>query len=135
MPRRSSSWGDLDNTGTLLFSKMQNTSLVAPLPTQDLQDLIAKARALLLPSEIEGFGIPAVEAYQLGTPVAYVRDTAVDEIVGPDSPGGFKHDYESFKHAVLDVLEMGWSETEAKGQVVRGRFSWDECRTYITGVS
>ncbi len=119
--------GDLDNTGTELFSKMQNTSLVPPLPTPDLHNLIAKGRALLLPSEIEGFGIPAVEAYQLGTPVAYVRDTAVEEIVGSDSPGGFKHDYESFRHAVLDVLEMDWSETEAKGQLLRRRFSWDEC--------
>ena len=32
-----------------------------------------KARALILPSEIEGFGLPALEAYYLGTPVCFVK--------------------------------------------------------------
>ena len=44
---------------------------------------------LLLPSEIEGFGLPALEAYYLSTPVVYVRGTAVEEILGERSPGGF----------------------------------------------
>jgi glycosyltransferase involved in cell wall biosynthesis len=34
-----------------------------------LQDAYLKANALILPSEIEGFGLPALEAYYLGTPV------------------------------------------------------------------
>lgn len=42
---------------------------VSGLPVSSLRDLIAGARALLLPSFDEGFGLPIVEALSLGTPV------------------------------------------------------------------
>ena len=45
---------------------------------------------LLLPSEIEGFGLPALEAYYLSTPLVYVRgSTPVEEILGERSPPAF----------------------------------------------
>ncbi|WP_375460353.1 glycosyltransferase family 4 protein [uncultured Enterovirga sp.] len=39
------------------------------LPTSGLAELMAGARALLMPSFAEGYGIPVVEALSLGTPV------------------------------------------------------------------
>ena len=47
-----------------------------------LQAAYLGARALILPSEIEGFGLPAVEAYYLGTPVCFVKGTSVEEVIG-----------------------------------------------------
>ncbi len=42
---------------------------VANLPSPSLRSLMAHARALLMPSLAEGFGLPIIEALALGTPV------------------------------------------------------------------
>jgi len=58
---------------------------VVRLPYADRQavvDLMAHARALLLPSIVEGFGLPIVEAMQLGTPVLTSRGGATQEVGG-----------------------------------------------------
>lgn len=117
--------GDLDPRATALFSKMKNVSLEPSLPRSDLEELIANARALLLPSEIEGFGIPAVEAYLLGTPVAFARETSLEEVVG-DSPGGFHRELDSFHAALTNVLKMDRAAIEKKGAELRLRFNWND---------
>lgn len=51
-------------------------------PRGDLVGLIAQARALILPSIEEGFGLPAAEAMTLGTPVVTSARGALAEIAG-----------------------------------------------------
>jgi glycosyltransferase involved in cell wall biosynthesis len=48
----------------------------------DLEGLFALAAALVVPSLVEGFGLPVLEAMQRGTPVACTRDSAPGEIAG-----------------------------------------------------
>ena len=58
---------------------------ICSLPHQSeatLIDLVRRARALLLPSEIEGFGLPALEAYFLGTPVCYAAESVAEILAG-----------------------------------------------------
>jgi glycosyltransferase involved in cell wall biosynthesis len=53
------------------------------VPDEDLRDLLTGAVALLLPSEREGFGLPAVEAAACGTPVvATTRSPLPDLLAG-----------------------------------------------------
>ena len=60
------------------------------LEDKELQSTYRQAKALVLASEIEGFGLPALEAYYLGTPVCFVRGTSVGEILAPATQtGGF----------------------------------------------
>jgi glycosyltransferase involved in cell wall biosynthesis len=56
---------------------------VAGLTTPGLRQLLAGARALLMPSYAEGFGIPIVEALALGTPVIASDLPAHREAGGP----------------------------------------------------
>jgi glycosyltransferase involved in cell wall biosynthesis len=54
----------------------------------DLRVLYARARALALPSLIEGFGLTAIEAMACGTPVAFAATASMPVVVG-DAGLGF----------------------------------------------
>ncbi|MCX6875059.1 MAG: glycosyltransferase [Verrucomicrobia bacterium] len=83
------------------------------------------ARALILPSEIEGFGLPALEAYYLGTPVCYVKGTSVEEILGvATAKGGFSLGSADSLFAALDeVAGMTADEIRACGLKLRGTYA------------
>ena len=90
-----------------------------------LQDAYLKANALILPSEIEGFGLPALEAYYLGTPVCFVKGTSVEEILGvATSKGGFdlKQAQSLFK-ALDQVMAMSAEEVQACGLKLRETYA------------
>ena len=86
-----------------------------------LQAAYLGARALILPSEIEGFGLPALEAYYLGTPVCFVRDTSVEEILGvATAKGGFSLDSRDSLFSALDeVMAMTAEEIHECGIKLR----------------
>ncbi|MCE7029168.1 glycosyltransferase family 4 protein [Jiella avicenniae] len=52
------------------------------LPFTQVLSLIENARALLFPSLYEGFGLPALEAMLLGTPVVSANTSSLPEVVG-----------------------------------------------------
>lgn len=51
------------------------------LPDDELRHLLSGAIACLLPSECEGFGLPAVEAAACGTPVIATRESPLPELL------------------------------------------------------
>ncbi|WP_235399208.1 glycosyltransferase family 4 protein [Sphingomonas sp. SRS2] len=64
---------------------LDSSAFVIRLPYVDrstLMSLMANARALLFPTITEGFGLPIVEAMQLGTPVLTARGGAAEEVAG-----------------------------------------------------
>lgn len=64
---------------------LEASPFVIRLPYVDratLMTLMANARALLFPTITEGFGLPIVEAMQLGTPVLTTRGGAAEEVAG-----------------------------------------------------
>lgn len=86
-----------------------------------LREEISTARALILPSEIEGFGLPALEAYYLGTPVCFTAGTSVEEILAPATTRGrfHLHDEASFWSALADVMAMSPSRVRDHGLKLR----------------
>lgn len=87
------------------------------LSNEDYRRTIAAARALILPSEIEGFGLPALEAYLLGTPVCYASGTAVEEILDmPDQIGAFTFSAPESLFVALD--QVCWIEQTLMDETV-----------------
>ncbi|MES2995288.1 MAG: glycosyltransferase [Verrucomicrobiota bacterium] len=90
-----------------------------------LQAAYRDARALILPSEIEGFGLPALEAYYLGTPVCFVRGTSVEEILGvATNKGGFSlDDSHSLATSLAEVMAMSSAEIRECGLKLRETYA------------
>jgi glycosyltransferase involved in cell wall biosynthesis len=75
--------GDLDRIRSVI-DEMGTTDLVrwtGFVPDEELRHLHSGALALLLPSESEGFGLPAVEAAACGTPVIATTASPLPELL------------------------------------------------------
>lgn len=108
--------------------KLKSVKITRTLSRQELRDRLSRARALILPSEIEGFGLPALESYAVGTPVLYARGTSVEEILGPGTPGGFNlEDPEAFLLEVTRIQELEENAIAEKACALQERFSWKDC--------
>jgi len=90
-----------------------------------LQSAYRTARALILPSEIEGFGLPALEAYYLGTPVCFVQGTSVEEILGVATHKGVfsLESSDSLFSALEDVMSMSPAEIRDCGLKLRETYA------------
>lgn len=120
--------GDLSPTQQVRMSRLHHVESLPSLPEDELKSAIAGARAILIPSEIEGFGLPALEAYYLGTPTVYVRGTAVEEILGIGTPGGFDlNSVDSFRLALEESMDLDPTAIRVKADELRRRFSWESC--------
>lgn len=105
-------------------SLASQTSSIVYLPFLEdnaLRSQFTAASALILPSEIEGFGLPALEAYYMGTPVCFQLGTSVEEILGSAGlSGGFVYDDgEGLFEALNDVLSMSPDEVRVFGLNLR----------------
>ena len=101
-----------------------------------LQAAYRSARALILPSEIEGFGLPALEAYYLGTPACFVRGTSVEEILGVTTvKGGFSLESAESLFAALDeVTKMSAAEIRECGLKLRQVYAAEKvARNIVAG--
>jgi glycosyltransferase involved in cell wall biosynthesis len=97
------------------------------VPDADLPGLYSAAGVLTTPSFYEGFGLPALEAMSLGTPVVVSDRASLPEVVGqagllvdPDDP-------EDIARALGRVLsdEVLRTRMREQGLVQAAHFSWD----------
>ena len=109
----------------LLAKNSPNIMRLSFLDDEALQIKFRAARALILPSEIEGFGLPAIEAYYLGTPVCYTCGTSIEEVLKVATPlGGFSLDEPTSLFAALsDVLQVSTDEIYDCGLKLRKTYA------------
>ncbi len=95
------------------------------LRDSELKATLMEAKALILPSEIEGFGLPAIEAFYLGTPVCHISGTSVEEIlsVATDKGRFSLDDPDSLVRALDEVMSMTSDEIHKCGLILRGHYS------------
>jgi glycosyltransferase involved in cell wall biosynthesis len=97
------------------------------VPDDDLVFLYSRATALVLPSLMEGFGLPAVEAMACGTPVVSSRAGSLPEVVGDAGVYFDPIDVGSIAAAIGSLLnDQGCRELLARRAIQQAAFfTWD----------
>jgi glycosyltransferase involved in cell wall biosynthesis len=97
------------------------------VPDDDLVFLYSRATALVLPSLMEGFGLPAVEAMACGTPVVSSRAGSLPEVVGDAGVYFDPTDVGSIAAAIQLLLnDQGRRELLAQRAIQQAAlFTWD----------
>lgn len=96
------------------------------IPKEDLVVLYSKCTAFVLPSLIEGFGLPALEAMACGAKVVLSQTSSLPEVGGEAAIYVDPYDVKS----IAAGLEKGLLEGDALQKLVVERaklFSWDKC--------
>jgi len=98
-------------------------------PRADLPALLTAARAFLMPSLYEGFGLPVLEAMACETAVICSNASSLPEVAGDAALLVDPHDSAAWAVALERVLTDEPLRTELVERGLRqvGRFSWAEC--------
>lgn len=101
------------------------------LSDAELVEVMRGARALLMPSELEGFGLPVLEAHYLQTPACYGQGTAMEEYMRPVSVAGCYPlgDVDGFYGALQAVLSESPEDLWATATALKGRLSVKQLAT------
>ncbi len=97
------------------------------IPDEDLAQLLNCATALALPSLMEGFGLPAVEAAACGCPVVATTASPLPALLGEGGLYIDPHDPAELEDALARVLESEELRHKMRkaGMVAAGRLTWD----------
>jgi glycosyltransferase involved in cell wall biosynthesis len=106
------------------------------LPDEELVVLLNCATALALPSLIEGFGLPAVEAAACGCPVIATTESPLPELLGE---GGVYIDPNrpiELEEGLARVLESGGLRLTMReaGLAAAGRLTWEAAARQMMAV-
>jgi glycosyltransferase involved in cell wall biosynthesis len=93
---------------------------------EELTQLYSAARALLIPSLYEGFGLPALEAMACGTPVLASRDAALMEVCGGAALHLDAQDVKGWREAVEAIRTQPelWNRLSEAGRKRARLFTW-----------
>jgi glycosyltransferase involved in cell wall biosynthesis len=93
------------------------------LNDNDLEMLYRGATAYCMPSAMEGFGIPLVEAMQCGTPIIASKNSAITEVVGKSGLLLPTYDVDAWTEGLQKVISEydHWSKLSLKRG---GDFDW-----------
>jgi glycosyltransferase involved in cell wall biosynthesis len=92
----------------------------------DREALYSGARALILPSIDEGFGVPALEAMSAGVPVIASNRGALPEVIGSGGTLLDAEDVEGFAAAMERIVcDQAWATSQATAGLERAKaFTW-----------
>lgn len=102
----------------------------------DLPKLYSLATLLALPSIIEGFGLPALEAMACGTPVLAANSSSLPEVVGQAGLFFDPYDIQSIASSLQKMLldEDLRSRLASSGKERASTFTWESTASQILAV-
>ncbi len=117
--------GPLTRSTELLLRKSTANRIKRTLSGDELARMIGQSRALVFNSEREGFGLPPVEAYALGTPAVFARTGVMVEVLG-DTPGAYEPgDYTDFARALDNALSLDDDTLLGHRESILRQYNWD----------
>lgn len=98
------------------------------IPTEDLPYLLAGAKAFVLPSLWEGFGIPVLEAMAMGCPVIVSNVSSLPEVVGKAGLLVDPYSVDQIEQAIrLIITDRKLREKYSKASLLQAKkFSWEK---------
>jgi glycosyltransferase involved in cell wall biosynthesis len=100
-------------------------TITGRIPRGELTSLFLQASAVVVPSEYEGFGLPALEAMNLGIPLIAADAGSLPEVVGDAGLLVPPRDPEALAAAMISVLDTGTSaELSDRGRRRARLFNW-----------
>lgn len=97
------------------------------LPHGELQALVARARAAVLPSHYEGFGLPVLEAMAAGTPVLASDIAAHREVAGGYARLVPPTDLDAWTEALLSTTAASDETVTTAARQWAARHTWTAC--------
>ncbi|MBX5180752.1 glycosyltransferase family 4 protein [Rhizobium lentis] len=108
-------------------SKIPGVILAGRLTDESLSDLYRNSAALIFASLYEGFGIPILEAQELGCPVITSRSSSMPEVAGDGALLVNERSVSDVAAALSKISEKTEAETLIrKGKVNYQKFSWQK---------
>ncbi len=101
---------------------------VGRMEPEAMSELLASARALVLVSKLEGFGIPVIEAYSCGVPAIVSNISSLPEVGGKAAIYADPFSIESISFAMNRMInEKGLRTSLAKNCLgMADQYSWDK---------
>jgi len=100
----------------------ERVTFVESTDDEDLARTYAAARAVVLPSLLEGFGLVAVEALRAGAPLVHARAGSLPEVAGGHGYAFDPTDPHDLVRTMRDAIACGPSDA---GRAHAERYTWD----------
>jgi glycosyltransferase involved in cell wall biosynthesis len=107
------------------------------LSTAEIRELYAQSTVAIVPSEYEGFGLPAGEAMACGVPVVSTNGGALPEVVGDAGivvPVRDAHELARGVARLLDDEALRTDLAERGQERIANLFSWERAATQMTSL-
>ena len=110
--------------------------LIDWVPEDDLAGLYSLAEVVVVPSLVEGFGLPALEAMANGTPVLAADATSLPEVVGDAGVLFDPYDEAALAEALHGLLadRRLQEQLAAAGQARAATFTWTGAARQLLGI-
>lgn len=111
------------------FRSNSRIKMLGRVEDDALRSLYENAAGFIFPSLYEGFGIPPLEAMQLGTPVLASNTTAMPEVLGQAAMFFDPRSVDDMAKQLLEFSRLSTSEKQSfvvRGRETSAKFTWEK---------